>query len=70
MPTMDINGALWHKSIRSGDNGACVEVAENLPGVVLVRDTKDHGRGHVLGFTPGAWTGFLQSCKAGEFDSR
>lgn len=68
MPNMDIRAASWHKSTRSGANGACVEVADNLPGVVLVRDTKDHGRGHILGFGPDTWVGFVESCKAGEFN--
>jgi hypothetical protein len=37
----------WRKSTRSsGNQGACVEVADNLPGRVLVRDTKDRGRRH------------------------
>jgi hypothetical protein len=34
------------KSTRSGSNqGACVEVADNLPGRVLVRDSKDRDGG-------------------------
>ncbi|MEV4213239.1 DUF397 domain-containing protein [Micromonospora sp. CA-249363] len=49
----------WRTSTRSGDTGgACVEVADNLPGVVLVRDSKDRS-GPVLTFSPSAWTGFL-----------
>ncbi|MEV1317173.1 DUF397 domain-containing protein [Micromonospora arborensis] len=41
----DLTGARWRKSTRSGGNGGeCVEVADNLPGVVAVRDSKDpHG---------------------------
>jgi len=38
---MDVSTApRWHKSTHS-DSTSCVEVAENLPGRVLVRDTKD-----------------------------
>ncbi|MET8229129.1 DUF397 domain-containing protein [Micromonospora sp. NPDC005298] len=49
----------WRTSTRSGDTGgACVEVADNLPGVVLVRDSKDRS-GPVLTFAPAAWRGFL-----------
>ncbi|MGW0213318.1 DUF397 domain-containing protein [Micromonospora chokoriensis] len=49
----------WRTSTRSGDTGgACVEVADNLPGVVLVRDSKDRS-GPVLTFAPAAWRGFV-----------
>ncbi|NES16352.1 MULTISPECIES: DUF397 domain-containing protein [Micromonospora] len=48
----------WRKSIRSANEGNCVEVADNLPGVVLVRDSKDRS-GPTLTFTSGAWRGFL-----------
>ncbi|MEU1606321.1 DUF397 domain-containing protein [Micromonospora matsumotoense] len=54
-----MTGARWHKSTKSGGNGGdCVEVAGNLPGVVLVRDTKDRDGG-VLTFAPAAWRGFV-----------
>ncbi|SCG63763.1 DUF397 domain-containing protein [Micromonospora inositola] len=43
---------------RSGNGGACVEVADNLPGVVAVRDSKDPA-GPALTFTPAAWRTFV-----------
>jgi hypothetical protein len=68
MPTeRELTRANWHKSTKSGANGNCVEVADNLNGVILVRDTKDRGTGPVLRVAPGAWTDFLASCKAGQF---
>ncbi|SDX90319.1 protein of unknown function [Micromonospora pattaloongensis] len=56
---MDLTGAEWRTSTRSGNNGgSCVEVADNLPGVVLVRDSKDRP-GPVLTFGPVAWRAFV-----------
>ncbi|WP_328348621.1 DUF397 domain-containing protein [Micromonospora sp. NBC_00421] len=61
---MDVTGARWRKSTRSGNNGGnCVEVADNLPGVVLVRDTKDRDGG-MLTFAPAAWRGFVAFTRA------
>ncbi|MFY1637293.1 DUF397 domain-containing protein [Solwaraspora sp. WMMB335] len=49
----------WRTSSRSSSNGgACVEVADNLPGRVLVRDTKDRDGG-TLTFGPHAWRSFV-----------
>ncbi|NJP30625.1 DUF397 domain-containing protein [Micromonospora thermarum] len=58
---MELTGATWRKSSRSG-NSECVEVADNLPGIVGVRDSKDP-TGPVLTFTPQTWRTFLVSIK-------
>lgn len=56
---MDLTDARWRKATRSGnDSGACVEVADNLPGRVHVRDSKDRDGG-VLTFAPTAWRAFV-----------
>ncbi|WFE52102.1 DUF397 domain-containing protein [Micromonospora sp. WMMD1155] len=56
---MELKSAEWRKSTRSGVSGGdCVEVADNLPGVVGVRDSKDPN-GPVLVFAPAAWRAFV-----------
>ncbi|MEH1012292.1 DUF397 domain-containing protein [Micromonospora sp. CPCC 206060] len=58
---VDLTGAQWRKSTRSGGNGGeCIEVADNLADVVAVRDSKDPA-GPVLTFTPAAWATFIRS---------
>ncbi|WP_433346042.1 DUF397 domain-containing protein [Micromonospora sp. CA-111912] len=55
----DLTGARWRTSTRSSSNGgACVEVADNFPGVVAVRDSKDP-TGPALTFAPVAWRAFV-----------
>jgi hypothetical protein len=55
----DLTGARWRTSTRSSSNGGnCVEVADNLPGVVAVRDSKDPA-GPVLQFAPAAFRAFI-----------
>ncbi|MBM0236322.1 DUF397 domain-containing protein [Micromonospora sp. ATA32] len=58
---MDLIGATWRKSSRSGQS-ECVEVADNLPGVVGVRDSKDP-TGPVLTFDPQTWRAFIDHAK-------
>ena len=67
MSQHDLTGAVWRKASRSGANGDCVEVAQNLPGIVAVRDTKDRAAGTLV-FTSREWAAFIGSVKDGEFD--
>ena len=64
---MDLSRAQWRKSTRSGNEGNCVEVADNLPGIVAVRDSKDP-TGPALIFTPAEWGAFIDGAKSSEFD--
>lgn len=64
---MDLSHPVWRKSTRSGSTGDCVEVADNLPGLVAVRDSKDPA-GPALVFSPFEWSAFVGGVKDGEFD--
>jgi hypothetical protein len=67
---MDLTGARWRKSSYSGTTGGnCVEVSQNLPGAVAVRDSKDPD-GPKLAFGPDEWLAFTAGVKAGDFDLR
>ncbi len=56
---MEMTGARWRTATRSSNNGGdCVEVADNLPGRILVRDSKDRAGG-ILTFTPDVWRTFV-----------
>jgi hypothetical protein len=66
-PTHDLSTAVWRKSSHSnGDGGNCIEVADNFPGVIPVRDSKDP-HGPALIFRASAWTSFVAGVKMGDF---
>ncbi|MCJ1680773.1 DUF397 domain-containing protein [Streptomyces sp. APSN-46.1] len=54
----DLSRATWRVSSYSGGQGECVEVADNIPGVVPVRDSKQPA-GPVVGFGAQAWQRFV-----------
>ena len=68
MNSTDLIGAQWRKSSHSNNEGACVEVAFLDGGRVGVRDSKDHGTGPALVFTPAEWTAFVRGVTDGEFE--
>ncbi|MGW7438804.1 DUF397 domain-containing protein [Streptomyces sp. NPDC054849] len=60
----DVNNLSWRKSSYSNSDGAsCVEVSDDLPGVVPVHDSKLAGTGPVLAFPVAAWEPFIESVK-------
>ena len=67
MYDLNMDAANWRTSSRSGGNGNCVEVADNLAAVVAVRDSKDPG-GPVLVFAAEGWRRFTVEVKGGEFN--
>ncbi|WP_309248460.1 DUF397 domain-containing protein [Streptomyces sp. MNP-20] len=62
-----IQGAVWHKSSRSGGNGNCVEIALLDGGDVAVRNSR-FPEGPALIYTKSEIAAFLEGAKGGEFD--
>ncbi|WP_329413809.1 DUF397 domain-containing protein [Streptomyces sp. NBC_00704] len=64
--TPDLSAALWRKSSYSGgeQGDACVEVADGIPVLVPVRDSKTP-LAPVLAFAPDAWGPFVAALKNG-----
>ncbi|MEU5847998.1 DUF397 domain-containing protein [Saccharopolyspora shandongensis] len=63
----NLNGAVWRKSSRSHEQGQCVELALNLPGVAAVRDSKTPEQ-DALVFTKAQLQTFLATIKSGRLD--
>ncbi|MEV4571124.1 DUF397 domain-containing protein [Nonomuraea sp. NPDC049419] len=67
--TVGLTVGVWTKAKASGGNGgSCVEVMRRADDSVVVRDTKDHGKGPVLTFRRDEWRAFLDGASRGEFD--
>ncbi|MGW9079598.1 DUF397 domain-containing protein [Streptomyces kronopolitis] len=65
MRPIDLTTATWRKSSHSNsDGGQCIEVADNLPALVPVRDSKDP-HGPALVFEAAAWGSFVTAVKLG-----
>ncbi|WP_405730334.1 DUF397 domain-containing protein [Streptomyces sp. NBC_01537] len=65
MREYDLSTAQWHKSSYSdGNGGDCLEVADGIPGVVPVRDSKVPS-GPALVFAVTSWTAFVDAIKDG-----
>ncbi|WP_159924920.1 MULTISPECIES: DUF397 domain-containing protein [Nocardia] len=65
--SVDLSGARWFKSSRSGGSKECVEVAFLDGGRVGVRDSKN-AAGPALVFTPIEWDTFTVGVTSGVFD--
>ena len=63
MGDLHLESAQWRKSSYSSANGACVEIARNLAGIVAVRDSKDP-EGLKLILSRADWHIFLVSLRA------
>jgi hypothetical protein len=64
MTETDLSQAVWRKSSRSGQNGACVEVG-TVAGAIAVRDSK-HPNGPKLLFSLRGWQTFAGQLAHGQ----
>ena len=63
----DLSQAIWRKASLSAQNGGCVEIAANLPGITAVRDSKrPEGGAHVV--DRDAFARFLVDVQGGRYD--
>jgi hypothetical protein len=62
-PDFNSSRAAWRTSSYTNNGGACVEVADNQPGIVAIRDSKDRN-GPILLLTPMQWRGFITRLRA------
>ncbi|MFF9040996.1 DUF397 domain-containing protein [Streptomyces sp. NPDC014892] len=64
--TPDLSTVTWHKSSYSGnaEGSACVEVADGVPGLTPVRDSKTPLAPALL-FTSNTWGAFVTAVKRG-----
>ncbi|MEU9055306.1 DUF397 domain-containing protein [Streptomyces sp. NPDC048384] len=63
--TLDLSAAVWRKSSYSDGGGTnCVEVTDDHPGIVPVRDSKRPDDSPVLVFATAAWVSFLAGIKS------
>ncbi|KUN88223.1 hypothetical protein AQJ66_07655 [Streptomyces bungoensis] len=63
MRAIDLSDADWRKSSYSNsDGGNCLEVADDIPSVVPVRDSKAPARGALV-FRAGAWAAFVDGLR-------
>lgn len=54
----------WRTSTRSSNGSDCVEVDFTATGVEM-RDSKAHGTGPIIDFTPNQWAAFLDDLSGG-----
>ncbi|MFE3887625.1 DUF397 domain-containing protein [Streptomyces lydicus] len=66
---LEVTAAQWRKSSYSNhDGGDCIEVADGLPALVPVRDSK-HPHGPALLFHASTWSSFVTAVKSGRLPS-
>ena len=63
----DLSGAVWRSARSRNSDGQYVEVADNLPGIIAVRDSTSPD-GPALVFTLDEWEAFVGGVRDGEFD--
>jgi len=63
---IDLSNVTWRKSSHSNpDGGACLEVSDDFPALVPVRDSKQP-HGPALLFEASAWSSFVTAVKNGQ----
>ena len=58
----------WIKASRSNGSNNCIEM-RRIGATIEIRDTKQHGQGPTLSFTPAEFAAWLDGATKGEFNS-
>ncbi|MFF7413784.1 DUF397 domain-containing protein [Streptomyces lydicus] len=66
---LDLNSARWRKSSYSTNGGECIEIADGIPGMVPVRDSKTP-EGAALFIPAPVWNTFVTAVKSAAFSRR
>lgn len=66
MDAHQLHRAQWRTSTHSGQNGSCIQVAANLPGIIAIRDSKNPD-GPKLTFAPEEWQRFAACIRTGRY---
>lgn len=67
MRSLDLTALTWRKSSYSNsDGGACIEICDEVAGLVPVRDSKDP-HGPVLVFPAESWAAFVSAVRGDGF---
>ena len=62
MTGIDLSRAEWRKSSYSSQDGNCVEVARNLPGLVAIRDSQAPDEAKLV-VSQETWRAFLKGLR-------
>ncbi|MGI5340242.1 DUF397 domain-containing protein [Streptomyces sp. CA-181903] len=62
--TSDLSIAVWRKSSHSQNSASCIEIADQFPGILPIRDSKTPDRSPIV-VPRAAWASFVTAVASG-----